>query len=355
LLCDMTDDELHYDEFILEPDTNYPYYITAKRYWASLEINERDETTQTTLVCLHSTSFHKETWEPTISRIFHGSSNSQSHRSRPRDAWVIECPNHGASAVLNDGLLQRPEHSGSFTCERYAQAVYRFLHSKYFNLPQRSKQDLVGLGHSLGGVAMIILQAILPVVSFREIFIVEPMISPLGQDSLSRLRKRLIKGAQNRPDTWPDRAAARRSLASGNGKNWDARVLDVYVKHALKDVESPSRSVTLCCTKMEEAAMYRDAHGPVAPVKDLDVACTKLPIHIVFGQINDFIPKEVQDATIDPSSPRRFESVSYIQGVGHLVPQQAPDALAELIISLLDGSYVRVPTGGQTFDRRSKL
>lgn len=57
------------------------------------------------------------------------------------------------------------------------------------------------------------------------------MISPLGQESLLPLRRRLIKAAQKRPDAWPDRATALRSLALPNsaGKLWDPRVLDVYV------------------------------------------------------------------------------------------------------------------------------
>ncbi|KLO13813.1 alpha/beta-hydrolase [Schizopora paradoxa] len=349
-------DELFYEELTLEPDDDYPYFIIAKRYWTSVPEGEE----QTTLVCLHSTSFHKETWEPTLSRIFKSSTCSGFLGSKIRDAWVIDCPNHGRSAVLNSTLLQLPQHAGSFTCDKYARAVYRFLHSKHFDVKERHRQNLVGLGHSLGGVAMIILQSpLLPSVVFRELIIIEPMISPLGQESLQPLRTRLVKASQRRPDTWPDRAIAQQSLAKTNGILWDPRVLEVYVKYALKVDENStateSTSVSLCCTKFEEAAMYQDVDGPIAPVKDLDEICTRLPIHIIFGQLNDFIPKSVQDSIVDPSSPRRFESISYIPGVGHLVPQQAPDALAEKICALLEGKYDRALTGRQEHDRRSKL
>ena len=97
-------------QFILEPDIGYPLYITAKQFWrAELEANW-DNPDAFTLILLHSTSFHKETWEPTLQHFF---DDIQERQSRPADpkikcAWVIECPNHGESAALNDRALQRP-------------------------------------------------------------------------------------------------------------------------------------------------------------------------------------------------------------------------------------------------------
>lgn len=97
-------------QFTLEPDRNYPLYITAKQLWCmELELNW-DDPDAFTLILLHSTSFHKETWEPTLQHFFN---HIQEHRTgvgRPKIkcAWVIECPNHGESAALNARALQRP-------------------------------------------------------------------------------------------------------------------------------------------------------------------------------------------------------------------------------------------------------
>ena len=33
--------------------------------------------------------------------------------------------------------------------------------------------------------------------------------------------------------------------------------------------------------------MYRDKDGPTKPVAALNVACARIPVHIVFGKIND--------------------------------------------------------------------
>ena len=55
-----------------------------------------------TLVFLHSTGFPKEMWEPIIEELFGGHNGLG---TRIREAYAIDCPNHGMAAVLNDGLL----------------------------------------------------------------------------------------------------------------------------------------------------------------------------------------------------------------------------------------------------------
>lgn len=163
--------------FILEPGIDYPLYVTAKQFWlAELEENW-DDPDAFTLILLHSTSFHKETWEPTLQHLFDG---IQMRRNRPttpkiKCAWVIECPNHGESACLNDCALQRPpfrrncKHSvlcdrlvvqnvdhRPVGCEKYAEAAHRFmLHGPTLPIPvDFQREKLVGIGHSLGGVGM---------------------------------------------------------------------------------------------------------------------------------------------------------------------------------------------------------
>lgn len=95
----------------LPPDDTYPFYITAKRYSSPAF---GDDPEAFTLVLLHSTSFFKEAWEPTLEDL--ADSVSTQFNCLIREAWAIECPNHGASAELNEGILQLPEHRCSCTC-----------------------------------------------------------------------------------------------------------------------------------------------------------------------------------------------------------------------------------------------
>ncbi|KAG0699764.1 hypothetical protein DFH29DRAFT_808549 [Suillus ampliporus] len=48
-------------ETLLEPDQQYPLYITAKKYWLPEFEAHWDNAEAVTLVLLHSTSFHKGT------------------------------------------------------------------------------------------------------------------------------------------------------------------------------------------------------------------------------------------------------------------------------------------------------
>jgi len=103
-------------EVLLEPDQNYPLYITAKKYWLpEFEAHWHDDEA-ITLIVLHSTSFHKETWQPTLERIFQRASSRFSSKTvNIKCAWAIDCPNHGVSAGLNEeALRQAPFHR---TCE----------------------------------------------------------------------------------------------------------------------------------------------------------------------------------------------------------------------------------------------
>lgn len=55
-----------------------------------------------TLILLHGTGAHKETWEPTIEHLFFGAT---SHSSPIYEIWSIEDPTHGESGVLNEDIF----------------------------------------------------------------------------------------------------------------------------------------------------------------------------------------------------------------------------------------------------------
>lgn len=89
---------------------------------------------------------------------------------------------------------------------------------------------LYGIGHSLGGNAMAMLQTIEPRIHFASLSIVDPMLSPAGSHHLNKLRSILIKGAYERRDVWPDRTMAMQALKRRERtKKWDARILDIFI------------------------------------------------------------------------------------------------------------------------------
>ena len=93
--------------YTLPPTPDYPLSIIAKRYWLP-HGSYSDNPAAQTLIVLHSTSFHKETWEPTLQDLFELGSQSNTE-VLIRDAWAVDCPNHGESGVLNNQVLKDPQ------------------------------------------------------------------------------------------------------------------------------------------------------------------------------------------------------------------------------------------------------
>lgn len=333
------------ESFTLPPDmsalggngrgTGYPLYITAKRYHVQeVQVFERDSDAITVLA-FHSTSFHKETWEPTLEALFEALITNGLGKVKIREVWAVDCPNHGHAGILNREVLKRKEFATDFSCERYAMAIHRFLLGapKCFGV-DFSKRRLVGLGHSLGANALLLLQGLQPVFPFISFIIVEPMVSPGDGHDLDKLRARLVESAKRRAFEWPDRETAFLSLKEDRRtKRWDESVLRTFAKHAM--AESPSGAVTLACTPQQEQAMYLDVPGATRPVEELTRLCSLLPVHLVIGLKNDFIPRVVHERLLDPASGRIYASVKEVPDIGHLIPQEIPKKLGGLVHELL--------------------
>ncbi|KAG6826106.1 hypothetical protein H0H92_001107 [Tricholoma furcatifolium] len=304
-----------------------PLITTAKRYWLPELTANSDDPDALTLVFLHSTSFHKETWEPSIEKLLTLSAQAGS-RLKIREAWALDCPNHGEAAHLNKALLNEPDFRNNFTCEKYAISAHRFL----LDAPHHAagvdfrKRNLIGIGHSLGGNTMLMLQHLEPRIPFKFLIIVEPLISPAGPNHLDKLRSILVKGAQERRDEWPNREQAVVAMKKRvRTAKWDPRITELFVQHALvpqtRSYENGTQyqCVTLACTRDQEVAMYRDAEGPTKPVQDLRKVCKVLPVHLILGAVNDFMPARVHAAILDPQYGGVYASIHKIDGVGHLV------------------------------------
>ncbi|KAI0269361.1 Alpha/Beta hydrolase protein [Gloeopeniophorella convolvens] len=320
----------------LPPSHGYPFYITAKVYTCSA-LPHASDSDAATLIFLHSTSFHKETWEPTLTRLFELVASGAAAHLKIREAWAIDCPNHGEASVLNHDVLQDPRYKQSMGCEKYAHAVHRFL---AFPVSLRGRitnllaQNLIVIGHSLGGVATSFLAGLRPRVPFAALVVIEPMLNPDASDALEPLRRVLLRGAYERRDSWPSREKALAHLAAAG---WHPQVAALFVQHALRPHPDPLYGgVVLCCSRDEEAGMYNDRYGAISATPYLTRACAEAPVHIILGAINDYLPRQVQESIVNPASGRRFASITHLEGVGHLVPQTIPERLAEVILGVLD-------------------
>ena len=86
--------------FVAEASDVYPLHVAAKHYTRDGSACDRG----VTLVLAHAGGMHKECWEPILDRLL--SQPEDGPGLIVKDAWSIDSPNHGHSAVLNYEALR---------------------------------------------------------------------------------------------------------------------------------------------------------------------------------------------------------------------------------------------------------
>ncbi|TEB23518.1 alpha/beta-hydrolase [Coprinellus micaceus] len=325
---------------VLPPDSTYSLYVTAKRYWSDTrpKPHSTPKCTGLTLVLFHATSFHKEMWEPCLEALF--ALVDKSKGVLIEEAWSIESPNHGESAVLNVETLRQSPFSEQFGVLGYATAAHRFIYSRAeFSHSQRRR--LVAIGHSAGGNVSVLVQALAPLIQFRSVIVIEPMAFPGGDQFLEELRGRLLHTVRKRRDRWSSREEARMSLPwhgrFPERRCWHPRIVDLYLALIPARGSDGDRYFTLACTKAQEANMYLDEKGSPIVLEVLDQVSSRIPLHLVLGEVKNFISAEIHATLASPSpNGRKWASVTTVPGVGHLIPQEQPDSLANVLFQLMN-------------------
>lgn len=241
---------LSIEEFVFDPRPNYPFVITAKRYRASNNPSQyscsfdKFSDDGITLILTHCIGGHKELWEPTLDHLW--SLLSENGGPRVREAWAIDWPNHGEAAVLNEKTLQWGyDHICTYyftpskkydlfnydeVCwDDFARVLHLFLRGLGRGLPNHyfRGHNLVGVGHSMGAVSILLSQTLPNPPNWKSIILIEPpMVRRQDEESLRTL---LVKSAELRRDLWVSKQAAfEASSRRGNLSNWDKRVLKLF-------------------------------------------------------------------------------------------------------------------------------
>jgi len=312
-------------------DSSTPHGVlkmAAKRYTSTGTADGGDGST---LLLAHASGTHKEHWEPTIERLFELATES-SGLFNIREVWAVDWPTHGDSAALNAGFLR--DSSVGTSISDWAEAIAAFVKT---NL---ASHRIVTIGHSAGCSAMMYSTRCFTTVPYESIILVEPPLidRQVFQDNIQdRTRQTgvLTKAIAAQRSQWASRADAYGWFASRfPWKGWDDRVLRVHVNQGLRlvdenDVRGP---VTSKCDKRHEAASYTDFEPTFQAVEQIEKVCREIPIHVIFGAVNDLVPRYSQDC-IDPAKGRHVASVTRVPGAGHMIVQQKPNELAEILFS----------------------
>jgi len=328
---------LVFEEYGFDPRPQFPFVITMKRY-----PNLGDGQSGSTLIFAHGTGFLKELWEPIIERVF-ATENAKPDGLRIHEAWTIDAPNHGDAAAINAALLQSGAYDLTFSWENYARAIHLVLaglgtltNSK--TQPVKidfTSRRLIGIAHSMGGVSLILAHMFYPVVKFDSLVFVEPMLTTTRHVTGRKLG--LDDGALARRDFWESKEEAWTSFSTKGMKAWDKRVVTLFVEFGLrettKDDPFDRPGVTLKCPKAQEFASLRDRTSRVLAFDFLETLCSNVPVHVIWGAIDDYIPSPVKEDIHKNAFKGKTASIQRVANCGHLVPLVEPDSVADAILN----------------------
>ena len=255
----------------------------------------------TPLVFAHATAFHARLWDPVIRLL------------PPRKCLAVDMRGHGRSAKP-----EPPYRWRNFGCD--LAGVVRQLGVK----------EAVGVGHSMGGHAMV-QAALLAPECFRALLLIDPTIFPpefysqAPFDGSFTLRR---KNEWRSPEEMWERSRGRPPFAG-----WRPEALRAYCEYGL---QPENGHMVLACPPPVEASIYAEANAPEAnlyaeipriaqPVTVLRASATRRP--------------GVLDLSASPTAPDLAAKFQHgrdmvAEGRSHYVPMEDPELVAEVIAGL---------------------
>ncbi|EJD00106.1 alpha/beta-hydrolase [Fomitiporia mediterranea MF3/22] len=334
------------ETFLVDSTPSFDLKVLAKRYVPNPPFKLSSSPHAITLVCFHATGFFKETWEPLLQRLLSRLQETQDAKSSLQigDIFSIESPNHGESAVLNEEVLERV-YGDTWSNSIYSRAAMEFLTAGEERGAKIdfSKRRLVGVGHSMGAAAMVMLVNMAPSLHFERLICIEAAVSRPDIPGRFEMSKALTYLAWTRKDVWTSHKSAMKEFKSNPVySQWDPRIFELFSRYALRTHPAARyaepycfKGITTALTKRQEAACYRDEELVYRALKEYAELTRKMPVHVIFGDTPDISPGELQSVHTDKDLGCYPTSVSYVRDVGHLAVQQAPDATADEIFEVL--------------------
>ncbi|KAJ7021643.1 Alpha/beta hydrolase fold-1 [Mycena alexandri] len=350
--------------YVFDPRPNFPLLLTAKRYWDSSSWHV-DDPDAVTLVFARGTGLHKETYELTLEDLYTlPDNNTRGPNPKIRDAWAIDCPNHGDAAILNEAML-RWGYEPIFGWQEYARGIHAFLSGLGTGVDvDFSKRRLVFVGHSFSAVALVLTLTYQPPVKPEQLILVEIMC--IRANAVPKMMQFVTEGSQNRRDIWPSRKNAYQAFkARQPWKSWDDRVLQKYVVRTLHSanvlLHNPGmdrlllgtrsygpphtghpdkEGVTLKCTRQQETAVYRDPLASAVVYRMMGSIVKLVQTHVIYGSLadslvgpgfadeDDFVGNSVGGEQV-------LASLTRIPNAGHLAVQTHPREFAQIIFDIL--------------------
>ncbi|KAJ3559787.1 hypothetical protein NM688_g129 [Phlebia brevispora] len=307
-----------------------PLKMVARRY--SLDSSPTRD--GLTLLCLHGVGCHKEHWEPTIERLFQLQVENVTNFTI-REVWALDWQTHGDSAVLNAEAFAKP-HSRA-TMADWAEAIVEFVYTRL------ASHRVVGIGHSAGVTTLLYSMS-----SYRDVtnipyecvILIEPSIvdsSTWAANPDDRQRAAaFVETIASRQNVWDSRETAHTWFLQR--KPWnslDPRIVHLWADDGLRLMGPGETRVTTKCSRTHHAESCMERQTMFQAVDQIARICNDLPIHAIYGEIKDSALPSSKECFTDVSKGRKLASVSVVSDAGHMVLQQQPDRVGDLMHDIL--------------------
>ncbi|SAM04073.1 hypothetical protein [Absidia glauca] len=303
------------------------------------------------LLFSHCNGFNKETMHPLIRRVVAGIHQQDQYKQTDLSVFAWDARSHGDSARLNEGTFL-----DSYSWFDHAMDTQQVITS--FGL-QKEYDAVIGVGHSFGASAMLLLEFLFPN-SFSGICAIEPVMAN-GIESVEKRAKSPILSSLKRRDTWPNKMACYESLVSRPFWNTlHPEVLALYVNDALYEtadgtvkLKTPKEqeyvSALVCImrhTKTQFIPPSSDQHlytvgyfGGATAYSSL--RAVTIPLELVYADKSTYVT--VDPLALPDLNPKHIRS-TVIPGT-HMVSNERPDAIVPHVIDVMDRALVNATKG----------
>ena len=185
--------------------------------------------------------------------------------------------------------------------------------------------DLVAVGHSKGGAALLMAEERRPG-TFAALFCYEPVVIPPGVGFADSSDNPLAQGALRRREVFESRAAAFQNYAGKPPLSvLDPAALEGYVEGGFEDLADGS--VRLRCRPEIESAVFRMAGSNGAFEGLSRVRC---PVTIARGQLDAPGPASAAQAIVDALGDGHLVA---FDDLGHFGPLEQPARVAQAVLA----------------------
>ena len=259
---------------------------------------------QPTILFCHAASLHGRCYDPIINEALRG------HR-----VISLDLRGHGRSQ----------QHPAPYRFPWFGGDVIQLI--EQLNL---SSEQLIGIGHSMGGYALAWAAASASTRLFQSLLLIDPGILPRSLYGAGEERRQPLKYILRRKNQWISVEQMIEKLGSRVPfSRWSKETLRNYCTYALDD---QSR---LRCTAEAEHSMYHssfDSSSNIYPLIEQSTWIQQTPVHVV----RTSIPLEIGQFDTSPTGQElahyfRKGRDTYLKDAKHFFPMDQPEVLIELI------------------------